>query len=798
MKRIRLIFILSLFVCVSGFAQDMEKRSYENGSDIGGDVAIKSSNVKVENGEIYKTFEIESLGEGSYYLDAWIIAPFTKEGYSEYKVAVNDILTGFSLKPQTDGWHSLALTDARKSVTTIRLEKGENTISVIGKGPEVPNIEFVKLSSNLSRAGISDTKYRDFVESIESNNLNDLIDAGSMQNNYYRGTNGEIYDYCLDMPVLYTTYYSYIFSAGQVVTILTNPSLTNPATNYNIEFFNELNSKSYSWHSSNISGSGNLTVTIPAKGGYRLCIRVNSNSSFGLVDVSVNGQLYTNCIASCSSYAPVTAGYPVPSNFFTCKIKDSRDTWLMLENSSKEIRGFNDNYLLPFPNDYSWGNASRITTDLTNISQGHVFSASSYNPFFECDLYLGLESNYRNHYGFIGPTPNFPNLALDNSFISGEATLNYDTTYYVCYDWSVGKKKSSYPPNLEDGKYLSMWDEYYFRYGYIPLSTGENVENASIAIWGTINGPTIASWGIDTLVLFSHAGVRKNSKNPEQPHGFEWESKMSSQERIMHTKDALSGGVWGNIIRYYKPDPSKTIKSVILPPESTFSTSEMERVYTLKNLIPDGIVYVFEEKYHLWEKIWSKSELDMNIYPLRYTETTEYKNLLKYCMRYGKVIWPLLFDKLSPRDVFVINLLKDITCSDEQSFFEAIKYVRKEGELFPTTHSVLVDYCKKLLAKEETNILNAIRNISAMEEGSFEANISTNAQDIQLNLYSAKDEKAGIKIYNVFGGLEYEENYGISKGNQTLVINASNLNKGIYIVKITIGSGESISQTISL
>ena len=33
--------------------------------------------------------------------------PFTAEGYAEYKVAVNGVLSGLSFKPQIDGWHGL-------------------------------------------------------------------------------------------------------------------------------------------------------------------------------------------------------------------------------------------------------------------------------------------------------------------------------------------------------------------------------------------------------------------------------------------------------------------------------------------------------------------------------------------------------------------------------------------------------------------------------------------------------------------------------------------------------------------
>ena len=125
--------IVGLFVCLSGFTQTFEKQYFENNQDVGGEARIKSSVIRVENDEIFKTFEIESLEDEVYFIDAWMEAALTKEGYREYKVAVNGVPTGLSFKAQIDGWHSLALTDAKKSVATVSLKKGKNTVSIIGK-----------------------------------------------------------------------------------------------------------------------------------------------------------------------------------------------------------------------------------------------------------------------------------------------------------------------------------------------------------------------------------------------------------------------------------------------------------------------------------------------------------------------------------------------------------------------------------------------------------------------------------------------------------------------------------------
>ena len=194
------VAIISLLVCLPGFTQSEERRFFENNPELGGDAVINSSDFRVEKGVIHKTFEVNVSEAGAYYLDAWIKAPSTKEGFMEYKVSVNGVVTGFSLKPQTGGWHSLALTDAKKSVTAVRLNKGVNIISVIGRGTEIPNVEFIKLSSNLSRSGIPGSDYRKFVESIKSNKLNEVYNVNTSRTGLTGGDSTISYNYYLDMP----------------------------------------------------------------------------------------------------------------------------------------------------------------------------------------------------------------------------------------------------------------------------------------------------------------------------------------------------------------------------------------------------------------------------------------------------------------------------------------------------------------------------------------------------------------------------------------------------------------------
>lgn len=780
-----IIFSLSFFVCLSGFAQDIEKRYFENNPELGGDVIIKSSSFNEEKGEISKTFEIESSQDGAYYLDAWILAPIENGNYPEYTVAVNGIRSKLSLKPQTDGWHSLALTDARKSAATINLRKGINTVAIIGKSPQVPSVEFIKLSSSLSRAGISNSNYEKFVERIRSNTLNASYSTDLQQASSGKGTNGEIYNYVLGLPFNFTQWWAWSYSAGTTVTITAGSSSLPCA----IEFFHKDTPELYSWSASSTTGPSKLVATIPAGGGgyYVLLIRSLNPLNVGETTMTIctnNGSCSTsnNCIVTYSHQVPAPLGYPTPANFFTCKAEG--DTWLFLANSSGRIKAYNKNGGTT-SDGYYWGQASRILTTLTDISYGMVFREYVYEPDYDvCDLYMGLAPTDSATYKY-----SFPKMAWDNSFVSGTVY-----PYNNCVAWSVGITEENAIYMFYD---LKSWDDFYSHYGY--TRNGANADNAAIALWGYISNTS------DTT--YRHASVRKNSVNTN-PHGFEWESKIGfNRERIMHTRDALidpknnltDPNSFGSIIAYYRPvngTVNKILQSSYVTVEPSFSTSDLNRIATLKHSIPTFILSDFNTKYLAWEKTWDRSEVAIQSDPFMFSKTSEYEDLLKYCITYGKVIWPLLFEKLEQKDIFVINLLRDLTYTENRNFVTEMmsSATVKTGEQYPTLYSLLFAYCKGLLTKEDANIS---KSIQAIPEALNINVIAPNSQEILLNLNSGKDEKAEVKIYDIHGKLEYKANHHFSKGNQKFAIHSLKLKKGIHIVKITVG-GKTVSQTINL
>ena len=798
--------IIGLCLCSFAFSQSLKKAYFENNPHLGGDVTITSSKLDVMDEEIYITFEIESPVEDVFYMDAWILIP---GNLPEYKVAINGLLSEHSFKPQTDSWQSLALTDAKKSAAVVKLKKGKNSVSIIEKKPMAPMVEFIKLSLNPLNTGISDKNYKEFIENIKSNSLIDVKYGDSIKMDTRsgsfnptggfnpvttRGTAGEIYDFLINMPVYYTTMFKYQWNNGQVVNITTASQSGN--FEHVIEVFQDNSPISYSWSTlSTLSGNGNMNITISHSDWYVVRIRSFRQFTSGIVNVTVNGQLRSNCPVTSSGMALTNSSGSNLKYYFTCNVKNGGDTWLFLEDNSSapgKIKVFNNDGGTK-SDGYSWGTAS-LASSSNSIKAGLVSLDNSNLPSTECDLYLNLSETPSSV--LLG----FPTLAVDNSFVSGPASAGYNSIA-----WAAGQTTNKYLSTLSDV------DAYYLGYGY--TRTYASGSNSAIAVWAQSNG------------MITHASVRKNTTHPN-PHGFEWESKCGQQERIMHWLYGLTGIVYGSVTHFYRPvsgtvnyslevdesdnisTRSQTVHQDIFTPsdwnkESYFTQSDLNQIAVLKDRIPANIISDFENKYLTWIKTWSRPEIAIHSNPRKYAESDEYENLLNYSVKYGKTFLPLIFEKINQGEVLVMNLLQDLTFHESKQLYDDIisyLYSKVEvGKPLPSDKSIWTDYSKKLLEKDYDNILKSIQDIPALEEEVIDVNTfaTTNGQDILLTIYSDDVAKANVKIYSLFGKLEYEANYDVQKGEQTVAIDTSTLQKGIYVIQITVG-GKKSSQKISI
>lgn len=760
--------VISLFVVSILFAQKYETQFYEKNPQLGGDVVIKSAEIKCyEDEEVAKIFEVESPLNGIFYLDAWLTAPFSEKGLPEYKVAINDIVSVATLKPQTDSWNGVALTDKDKSRTTIKLKKGINYISIIGERPVVPEVEYIKLSSSSLNVGITNVKYNDFIERIKTQTLRNETNIVNVDSMFMstKTTDGEAYTYMLDMPVYYTTKRELSLKAGEVLKV----HVTKMYQSCIVEMYNWLKPETQSWSNvlPHLEGSPNPNSTvgyaelaIPETGTWIVRLRSYKNFSSHMVDLKINGQTWTGCPVG-SSGLLIEGDYS--SRFLTCYGGADHDLMLREGDAADgPVRAWTSNNTL-----WNKGFGTLITTSIPNLMSGIVTGVATNVPTTTCDIYLGLKPISTD----IKST--FPNLNVNRSLISGPKTAKYNSI-----SWAVGGTDYWYWKNT-----LAGFDSLFTEFGY--TRNGATRENAAIALW-VKNGE------------FTHASVTKNATIPK-PHGFSWESKLGNDVRLMHLINDLAGDHYGSIAYYYKPKYDKVTSFNILPKgnKSTLSSSDLMKIEVMKAEIPEKIISDFEEKYVAWEKTWDDPEIRIFSNPRKYAETKEYNELYEFCRKYGKVTWLLFIEKLSKGDVFVSNLMEDLTFLENNILYDEVLNNQEQTTAKYCVYSNMVDYSKKLLAQRSNDIRCAIQNIPVIDHSVSNITVTNSNGNIVVKVNAEKETYITVNMYDAYGNLVYNTNLDFTGDEWSTVINASRFKKGTYVVHVMSNENKS-SQKITI
>lgn len=157
--------VLFLLACLfmygaESFSQKLvETDYYLNNPTLGGDVVIKKNTKEVNGDNAITSFEVEVSNTGEYYASFWMFPTKLKDGtFASYDVAVNGNVLTEKLNPTVGDWQSLSLSNNGR----IFLKKGANIVSVIGKVPDVPNVEHVKFSVEYAQSRINDNAYKEY------------------------------------------------------------------------------------------------------------------------------------------------------------------------------------------------------------------------------------------------------------------------------------------------------------------------------------------------------------------------------------------------------------------------------------------------------------------------------------------------------------------------------------------------------------------------------------------------------------------------------------------------------------
>lgn len=741
MKKI-LFFVIGLLfsLCNPLFSQEqeiVETKYFSSNKELGGEVTLLKSFHRVDGIKTMTSFEIEAPRSGRYYISFWLCPPRHNDGtYASYDVSVNDKVISGRIIPTHGDWQSISLSDGEM----IELNEGINTVSVIGKIPDIPSVEHIRASSTRSNSIIDSSKYDNYkADIIRESNANAerntltaqtfAIDTLSNDSDIFTGSASLRYEnprydytYRLGVTFKYTFYTLEFFLQGQQVSLVT----TGIGNFWHVlELFNENSPESYSWSALSTNNcSASLNVTIPHTGTYYVRVRSYLNARVGRCSININNQdIYENFPIfsyGCKCVQDTSLKY----NTFTCH--STSDPILWIEESPSVAPGiisaYNDDF--ETTGDYDWDLNSRINKQYSRPVRAALLSSyESYNPTGVCDLYIKCKNSIIN---------SFENLDLDDAIRSAPADYDYD---YNCISWAGGITSywewplepisSYYSPDS-----LTAFDNFFASRGYTRLGATE--ENSVIDLWAEVD--SLGNQGD-----YSHASIRKGADG--NAHGYDWESKCSYADRIFHPRYSLVGNQYGEVVEHYIRTAQNNMTFEEEIANGTFrieyidfDENEREIISRKINAINHETLSCFQRLYDRWKDVTKKT-----IYsnPKQIANCDEYREILDYCKSNNELLYAI-YEKLGNGDgVAATKLIGDLTFDHNSSVIRKVRdgiprNSDKAGiKTIRPLQSNYMAYVKELLSKEKSEARKAKSNVNETTGISY-----SNFTDFDVSLLS--------------------------------------------------------------
>lgn len=815
-KHFTIVMFISLVVIIfNSYGQLVVKNFSPADSKIGGECLLIKSTIDVNDNIALKTFEVDVMESGSYYLTV------LQHSYENKKinVKIDDVPFGTVETTRKEGLDTYQIIDAPDN-GQIKLTKGKHLIKFELDDKFIPPIDYISLSKEVGKSNIDLTKVKQEMSELKSKILGNYkkdatentglalkVRANLGDENIIEGY-PKSYDYALNIDYKYTFYRNFYFTAGQNVILDTYASNCDPV----MELMSD--NCQYSWVNDDYNGyESRINIVAPVSGVYCMRIRPYNSNSNGISNLKLNDNILVTNIPIQWTYVNVVnqAPFTGEKNYFTTKHHgedlNSCDTYIWLEGGSTipgKIIARNDDYQAT--GDFYWGATSRIKKSFTEFAQRVWVNAYSQLTESTCDMYVKA------------PTMNDPDLFVfyteldtDDAIESAPEDLNY-----ICFSWSGGIYNYLEIPDLPQSNFynwatydsingqtdpLSCYDRYYGNDGNDgnPRYTGaidyyRCEDNANVEI---------DLWGVDDIdeIDYSHASVCKLGN--DQTHGYSWESKIGGDKRIFHPRNALESTVYGQVLYHYARSTALATRlaKVETSTESVnFGLSVMENEQlsdiekqSLKNFKTkfDKITLAtFDEKYNKWKETWTDKKLSINSNPRRYAESKEYNDILDYCTLNGKKFYPLVIEKLSDGDFFAIILLNDLTLKENSYLLKEVnnenkrKPMNEDGTMIVRTpYSNAIKYARKLLSKE---------NIIELPQPIFDpmtVTVATNGVTglFQINMTCENEMAVNIDIYDTSGksNCRLVSNYKCNQGINTFSAGISDFKNGIYICKVS-------------
>lgn len=600
-------------------------------------------------------YKVNAGQSGNYDIILWQCAAKKKDGSLQtYKITINGLEKVVSAGKA--GWSFLSL-------PSVSLREGANLITIASDLPQIPAVEFVRVQNpaNGKSQAMTSTAYDEYVADIKRDIRRNVLGTGDIATPETDSLISATIDPDLDQ-VPYSFNYVEIpwFGYSFYTTVYLKQgepfhcvSEAQGGQRHFIEIFSADLPDSYSWVSVSSNGTIDYSIkSVPYTGVYFVRVRTHKNGSIGLCNLNINDEAFYEEMPMCtmgvrSNFCFKTDKYNVLT------VSNESDPFLSI-NKGNDFNGvvwaYNDDYV--GDGDFDWGLNARINRTFapeTNTSRILVFSASSYAPIGSCELYIGCK-NYTSNIAFA-------NLKDDDAIQATPVNSAYN-----CFSWAGGitNDKSQESPGLP----LSSFDRFYAKERYPGCARytrkGATEENSVIDLWRkyTFTGNTAQE-------IITHASIRRNSDGNH--HGYDWESKLGTKERIFHPRYALEGDDYGKVLYHYRLSDDSPKNPITLDMALAENKAVMDNVALSGHQelflrsriseIEDDVLSKFNDLYTAWDNVWNNT-IHSNLEVIK-KDGDSYGNLMKYCLN-NEAVRYLVFDKLNRGITSSIPLFEEL------------------------------------------------------------------------------------------------------------------------------------------
>lgn len=665
--------------------------------DIGGDAKINALYNEVKGNSSYTNFEIDVPTTNSYFLNFWLCpARLSSNEYAVYNVLIDGLKIG-CITPRKGDWQSISIDDN----TSVVIQKGSHVLSITGVIPDIPSVEFVKLSAQRATSTISVNAYQKYKKDLveRSSNMSEKngmaltaysdslsgIPKESPARSYWFPQDDPPYDspFSLNKTTYYTFYKTFYFQQGQTINVSTT-KIDN--FSHVIEVFSSQSPQSYTWKRKTLSdNTTSLSINIPYSDYYIIRIRSLINETSGLCNLNINNTYYYDDIPLYSYGYAMYVDANTTYNCFTCHNTGDPRMWIekraLIPGS---IYAYNDDY---YSSGYNWGTNSRIKQQHPmNTIAVHTTSYSSYTPSCTCDIYYKCLSAFVND---------------GDDYIQSSSPSND----YNCHSWAGGIYSFRVVPF--DYFYMYVNDElsafdYYFaldRYPGCSIYTrdGATAENSCIDLWAKI---------VNGSMEYTHTSIRKGSDS--NAHGYDWESKCGNSVRIYHPRNSFPFTSYGQVVGHYRRVDSlsgnlsleESISAGLAVVKNVqFTNDEMEFIDSKLLSFSINELDSFNRLYNKWDSVWSTS---IHSNPDLIADCDEYRQLQSYCNVNSN--WKYaVFKKMGSGSLSSMRLVRDLTVQDHKNLIKQI-FEKNKLETHTSTGA-------KIVYTPESNAMAYIKEI---------------------------------------------------------------------------------------